>query len=171
MSFKERLDKLIDLYIDNSSLGKVDFFLFREDGIPIYSSKKSQAHSIGALVCGLWQASGALMENFQEVSEDAFRLGFDSSDCGLYVLSFCTTGKRYLVSAQFYKCLNPGLLKSKLRKLKEAIKKEVSVNLEEVNPEMVANKNNATKKRRVHGKLFEEVSDEEVENLFHSLGV
>ena len=75
----------------DEKLERYSFFLIRHDGVVLYHNNNlgdslSQS-SIGALLGGVWQAARALA-NFipKEDSEEGYRLSFDTSSQGVYVV-------------------------------------------------------------------------------------
>jgi hypothetical protein len=138
-----------DLISDNISI-------VRNDGIVIYSNKtSSDAQSIGALVGGVWQAAHAL-NSFISKNDDIleFRLSFDKSDQGVYVLPFMQNKQTFLICAIYKNVNNPGLLKRKLCNLKTSL---VSYLLDF---------KSANKIER-EGFLFTNITDEEIDKLFN----
>ena len=64
-----------------------DISIIRKDGIPVFSNRSKASVTIGALISGLWQASESLSTQVTDKeSFDEYRLAFDSSDQGVYVL-------------------------------------------------------------------------------------
>ena len=130
--------------------------VLRSDGIKVYSNfeNDTEAASIGALVSGLWQAAETLasMDNNKKDYLD-FRLGFDSSSDGLYVLPLTVLGSTYYICAIYKDASNPAKMKRHLRLLKD----NLEVYLSELSLDNEENRN---------GYLFSEISDDEMDNLF-----
>lgn len=137
-------------------------FVTREDGITIYDSVQNQTTtSVAALVSGVWQASEALMglvHQNQDIMD--FRLGFDTSAQGIYLFPFNMNGKRFFLGAIYNDCLNPGLLKRQVSKIKDDLDRMI-----ENEP---VQKQKAVSVTR-EGYLFKDISDAEIDRLF-SLG-
>ena len=98
------------------------FFVFREDGLILYSSKTVEtktASSCGALMGGTWQAAMTLISFIGKNKKQAdFRLSFDSSQEGVHILSSGQfhNHKVYL-GAIFTGQVNPAMLKNKIKNL------------------------------------------------------
>mgnify|MGYP000353386217 CR=1 FL=1 len=76
--------------------------VIRHDGIDLYTNveNKLEASSIGALVSGLWQAAQSLSKLIADQTDFfEFRLAFDTSSSGLYVLPFSINGSDYYICA------------------------------------------------------------------------
>ncbi len=140
-------------------------FVTREDGITIYDSVQNQTTtSVSALVSGVWQASEALM-GLAHPNQDVmdFRLGFDTSSQGIYLMPFSLNTKRYFLGAIYHECVNPGQLKRQVVMIKEEMDRLFA-------SEPVAQKpKNKTMSRE--GFLFQEITDEEIDRLFSAGGI
>ena len=128
----------------------------RNDGIVLFSNSKDfkESSSIGALVGGLWQAAQSLntiVSGDSDVLE--FRLSFDTSNQGIYILPFTINKKEYYICAIYNEVNNPALLKRNLRNIKNNLSdflKEYCVTTEENKADY----------------LFQNITDEEMDNLF-----
>lgn len=140
-------------------------FVTREDGITVYDSVQNQTTtSVAALVSGVWQASEALMKLVNTSSEVLdFRLGFDTSSEGIFLVPFNLTGKRYFLGAIYSDLINPGQLKRKVSQIKAEIE------LLYVSEEKSAVK--ISKEAIREGFLFHDISDEEIDRLFAVGGI
>lgn len=138
---------------------KARLFVSRDDGITVYDSVNDKTTtSVAALVSGLWQASEALMSlvhQGQDVME--FRLGFDTSEQGIFLLPFSLSNKRYFLGAIYEGCINPGQLKRQVAMLKEEF--DLSFK-DEIEPQV------AKKVLSRDTYLFQDISDEEIDRLF-----
>lgn len=157
------LNLLVKKFFDENDYDKIAnrLVVIRHDGINIYSNVDNQfeASSIGALVSGLWQAAeslSSLLKNNNEFFE--FRLGFDTSSDGLYVLPFTIMDSTYYICAIYNDSNNPAKLKRNLRLLKE----NLEVFLSEFSFDTEANRK---------GYLFSDISDDEMDQLFGLGGV
>ena len=140
-------------------------FVTREDGITIYDSVQNQTTtSVSALVSGVWQASEALM-GLAHPNQDVmdFRLGFDTSSQGIYLMPFSLNGKRYFLGAIYHECVNPGQLKRQVVMIKEEMDRLFA-------SEPVAQKTKIKTMSR-EGFLFQEITDEEIDRLFSAGGI
>ena len=130
----------------------------RNDGVIVYANTENfnESYSIGALVGGLWQAAEALHSLVTETKDIyEFRLSFDTSEQGIYVLPFKYKNNIYYISAIYKEVSNPALLKNRLRNLKDTLSFFLQESFEEVE---------ITKRE---GYLFNDISDEEMDNLFN----
>lgn len=130
----------------------------RNDGVVVFANTENfnESYSIGALVGGLWQAAEALNSMVSKESEVfEFRLSFDTSEQGIYVLPLQVKDNTYYICAIYKEINNPALLKKNLRNLKDTLYfylKETFV---------------SEKKIQRNGFLFDNISDEEMDNLFN----
>ena len=128
----------------------------RNDGINIYSNTANdfETSSIGALVSGVWQAASSLskMTN-NKVKQENFRLSFDTTLDGLYILPLRILGEVYFICALFTDEDNPAKLKRYVRLLRD--------NLEVYLRELTFDEN-----KNREGYLFSEITDSEMDNLF-----
>jgi len=140
-------------------------FVTREDGITIFDSVQNQTTtSVAALVSGVWQASEALMglaHPNQDVME--FRLGFDTSSQGIYLMPFSLNTKRYFLGAIYQDCINPGQLKRQVVMIKEEMDRLFA-------NELVTPKTKIQTRGR-EGFLFQEITDAEIDRLFSAGGI
>ena len=106
----------------------------------------------------MWQAAQSLSsllkkeDNFYE-----FRLGFDTTETGLYILPFKLKGNDYYISAIYNDVDNPARLKRNLRLLKE----NLEIYLTSVES---ADSNDEAKVSNEY--LFDNITDDEMDNLF-----
>jgi hypothetical protein len=128
----------------------------RNDGIVLFSNSDNfnESSSIGALVSGLWQAAQSLNSIVSDRSEILeFRLSFDTSDQGIYILPFNINKKEFYICAIYNDVNNPALLKRHLRNLK--------ANLSNYLLEYVSQNEDIKQDF-----LFNNITDEEMDNLF-----
>lgn len=131
----------------------------RRDGVLLYSKSyfkdAIEKEAIGALTSGLWQAAKALIDLIPNTDEeDDFRLSFDTSSGGLYLLPVEHQGEEYQLGLVFKGSINPAQLKSKLRNTRD----QLEYFLQEVFAGMpVENKNSF---------LFNDITDDEMDSLF-----
>jgi predicted regulator of Ras-like GTPase activity (Roadblock/LC7/MglB family) len=104
------LKKIIVNFFEENDFGKIcdHLTLVRDDGIVIYSNNQDEflSSSIGALSSGLWQAATSLIQYIENNKSNEFRLTFDTSSSGVYILPIS------LVNSKCYSrfCL-PGCIK------------------------------------------------------------
>lgn len=157
-------DLFRQFFYQDQTLIDYHFFISRNDGILLYqNSENNLAATAGALTSGVWQAAESLSKLFSLNSQQEFRLSFDSSEQGLYVLKFQFFKQDFYLSVLFHNETNPGLLKAKARQML-------------VDLEIFLNKQNAA---RTNNKLldvrksylFSEITDREMDALFSTTGV
>ncbi len=138
----------------------------RNDGIILYSnlSDELEASSIGALTGGLWQAAQALSSFVTTISPtEEFRLSFDTTNQGIYIVPFIEENKDYYLCGIYEGVDNPGLLKRNFRNLKESLITYIENN----KAERTENKKDEEKGEF----LFNDISDAEMDNLFFGTGL
>lgn len=149
----------VSLEIDQR-LNRFSFFLIRQDGVVLYQNRKDHklnAHSIGALLGGVWQASSALTEFIPgKKRELEFRLSFDTSSEGIYIVPVDTEVDKLYLGLIYYNEVNPGLLKSKMR--------EIGISLSQYLSMEKVNKKKVTKIEETN--LFENITDAEIDRMF-----
>ena len=126
------------------------------DGHVVYESldDKSKGQSLGALMSGLWQAAGNIVSMLDNSKEEIFRLSYDSSDSGIYILPLTINGTKYIYGYLFENEINPGLIKSNFRNFR---------NFLEVQEYTFEKENKGT------DLLFGDLSDEEMDNIFSAI--
>ena len=132
-------------------------FLCRDDGLLVFFNAtqidERNASSIGALVGGAWQAAASLSEFIPHNKDDlGFRLSFDTSSRGLYVLPVLIEDREYYLGIIFNDEINPALVKAKLRKLLLRFNHSI--------------KTEGRKKPEPHRPLFDNITDSEMDALF-----
>ena len=136
-----------------------DISIIRKDGIPVFSNRGKASVTIGALISGLWQASESLSTQVTDHhSFKEFRLAFDSTDQGVYVLPLEIFNETYFLSAIYKKERNPGKLKNQMRLIKSNI-------------EIYMSSFKRTKNNNREGYLFEDITDEEIDRMFEASNV
>ena len=151
------LNLIVKQFFEESEYQKLadKIVVIRQDGISIYTNIENQleASSMGALIGGVWQAAQALSEmtNKQEDHLD-YRLGFDTSSSGLYILPLKIMNDTYYLGGIYMNLNNPAKLKQNLKLLKN-------------NLELYLSDYSSVDKVQ-EGFLFENISDDEMNNLF-----
>jgi len=155
------LNGMIKQFFDENGFGLLAdrIAVIRFDGICLYSNVEDdfESASICALVSGLWQAAKSLNslvganQNFYD-----YRLGFDTTENGLYVVPFKFRNEEYFVCGIYKDTANPAKLKRNLRLLKE--------NLEVFLQAIARDYKTDTAGRS--GYLFTDISDAEIDSLF-----
>jgi hypothetical protein len=149
-------EKLRNFFDQDDSLKNYNFFVIRQDGITLYHhSQEIDKNTAGALISGVWQAATALMSFLPKKTDEAFRLSFDTSNQGIYILPLFLNGEEYFLALIYKEELNPGPVKNRLRDLKYKLEQFINNN----------KKSNAVKNVR-KSYLFTEISEEEMDRLF-----
>jgi hypothetical protein len=161
-NFPQLVEDFFLEYADINQLKNSSLFLCRQDGVPIYHNKGlghdvSEA-SIGALLGGVWQAARALAEFIPtHDAEDVYRLSFDTSSRGLYIVPAEVDGQDYYLGLIYFEELNPGFVKSRLRDLCFRFISYMEARVDEA-PK--------AKAKKVTDYLFNDISDDEMDKLF-----
>ena len=165
------LNLIVKQFFEENECDKLadKILLVRQDGINIYSniSNGLEASSMGALIGGVWQAAQALSELAGSSDNLAdYRLGFDTSSDGLYILPLEINKTSYFLGAMYLEQDNPAKLKRSLRFLKE----NLELYLEDTfRVNKIENEKSSSEKkepREDDGFLFDSISDDEMDNLF-----
>lgn len=153
----------ISLEIDQR-LNRFSFFLIRQDGVILYQNKKNlkiNAHSVGALLGGVWQASSALTEFIPgKKRELEFRLSFDTSSEGIYIVPIDFEAEKFYLGLIYHNEVNPGLLKSKMRDIATSLSQ--FLNMEKLNEKL----DKSVGSNKVEEKLFNDITDAEMDHIF-----
>lgn len=140
--------------------GPLSVFITRPDGHLIFKRTNGQDKtdaSIGALIAGLWQASQALSEILSKREDNfSYRLSYDTSSNGLYVLPISHEDELYCVGVVFNQVLNPGALKNYLRDLQHRLQTYLSTRPKKSKEVSASEKY-----------LFNDLTDAEVDQLFN----
>jgi hypothetical protein len=158
VTFATFITEFLDEYLEAGTMKNFSVFVCRQDGHLVYNRDHMnmgvEHSSIGALLGGVWQAATTLASFIpQEEKQDLFRLSFDTSSQGIYILPFEQNEEKYSLGLLYKNEVNPGFLKSRLRDLLMRMTTEMSkVNLVEIK----SNK----------GYLFSDITDEEMDRVF-----
>ena len=167
----EKLHSLIADFSYLDAFSDSSLYLVRKDGLIFYSLENDQKNeketqSIGVLLGGAWQAASALAdlvgkdEKAKKIDSQPLRLSFDSSSKGLFILPLSLGGEDYFISIIFQETVNPAPLRNKLRLLRNYLKdSEDKLTLQKAAPSPER-----------EGYLFENITDDEMDNLFSSHG-
>jgi hypothetical protein len=152
----------LDEFLTGGALERYSIFACRQDGVIIYKKDGiglSVSHSsIGALLGGVWQAASTLASFLpQKNTKEIFRLSFDTSATGIYIVPFQMKGDDYYLGLLYSDELNPGFIKNRLRDLMMRLEEHLSLFEEE-------------KKKQVDQNLFENITDDEIEAMFAHTG-
>ena len=168
-----KIQNLIPKYVEvffkscnvDNKLNKYSFFLIRQDGVVLYHNNNLgnslSKSSIGALLGGVWQASRALAdfipkknEKSNNHEEEIFRLSFDTSSQGIYILPIKIYNEELFLGLIYFDEINPGLIKNKIR--------EMALSFTEFMEHELKNKIDIQREEF----LFSDITDAEMDNLF-----
>lgn len=149
---------------------EVDLFLCRSDGVllcsssgPVEKFRPQEEQTIGVLISGMWQAAKAMADLIPDkLSDDYFRLNFDTSDKGICVLPVCLMNKDHYLAAMFTDQINPAPLKANLRSIAGRLEGKFA---------NVSASSSEGRSDKSSGYLFKDVTDDEVEKMFSSMGI
>jgi hypothetical protein len=159
LTFTEFVNAFLDEYLETGAMTNYSVFVCREDGHLVYNRdhmKMGVKHSsIAALLGGVWQAASTLASFItKEEKQDLFRLSFDTSSQGIYILPFEQNNEKYSLCLLYKNEINPGFLKSRLRELLMRMTGEMKcLNLKEL--------------RSNKGFMFSDITDEEMDKVFN----
>jgi hypothetical protein len=121
--------------------------------------------SVGALMSGVWQASQALIKLLPDTKSNDldFRLAFDTSETGFYLLPINTKalGEIYL-GAVYLREINPAQVKSKFRIFSQKLEEALSYEWFE-QEEKNQSKGEQSDEEET---LFRNITDKEIDRLF-----
>ena len=145
--------------------------VIREDGLVLWANGEQDdcQSTCAVLMGGAWKAAQAMIElrpkEYSDSSNDIFRLSFDTSEAGVYIVPIKYQQDVLFIGMFFRDETNPGLLKNKFRglarQLDAALVEEDEVNKASIMP---------TKKIK-GGRLFNDISDDEMDKLFSTAGI
>ncbi len=164
---ENNLSSLLDIYIRENVgnycfLNEQKVFICRDDGVLIYKTKSEAEDnfSVGALLGGVWQAAEALSVYLPKQDKfEVFRLSFDTSSAGIYIVPLYLKRKHYM-GILYSGEMNPGFLKNQIREFAKKISEFVSNNLKSQDD-----------KRINSDYLFKDISDEEIDRIFNFVRV
>jgi hypothetical protein len=158
-------------FLEQSSVVKemknLNIYFLRSDGILIYSLEKNtefscDQRSLGALISGIGQAALSVMEliKAKDFSHEfnRFKFSFETSDCGLFLLPIKNKEDVFFMAVVYEKQVNPAALKNKLRNVFFSFIK----GLEGMN---------TTETNKKNENLFENITDDEINELFSFAGI
>lgn len=153
--------------------------VLRNDGTVLFSNSinSTEAANIGALASGIWQASQSLstLVSRDESSDGAYRLSFDTTSEGIYILPVGLAENTCYFCCIFKEQINPGKLKQKIRNiafLLETFIREEEMRFAQTRSESsIKSKNSLEESRAGHKFLFENITDQEMDQLFGLAGI
>ena len=149
----------------DDKLNRYSFFLIRYDGVVLYHNNNLgnslSKSSIGALLGGVWQAARALADFIpKEKSEEGYRLSFDTSSQGLYIVPITVGEEELYLGLIYHDEVNPGFIKNKIREVAASFSEFLEQELKESfgkNTSRTPGNNNF---------LFGDITDSEMDRLF-----
>lgn len=168
-SVHNQIPKFVNAFFESceidKTLSRYSFFLVRADGVVLYHNenlvKGINKASIGALLGGVWQASKALSDFIPQKNEsDVFRLSFDTSSQGVYIIPISVFQEEFYLGLIYHGEVNPGFLKNKIRELAYAFS-------EYMHRELKQSVKNSSIERSKSEFLFNDISDAEMDRIFH----
>lgn len=155
-TLRDSLAKILERNSIESTL-----ILARQDGVVVFeqdnSLEEKSKQTLGALMAGAWQAAQAMADLFPTDENRFFRLGFDTSDSGIYILPIDAKTEKFYLGLFFKNEMNPAILKNKLRNVSQQVMEELAVYF--------------AARKDLDKPLFENITDEEIENIFSFAGV
>ena len=154
-SFKDKLTSIMA-----TSLDQIDarIIICRQDGIALYDSfNDTSVQSIGALIGGASLAMDSMMNllNFNS-TDTGMRIACENGTEGVLLYPFTINSKVFYLCAIYRDCLNPGRLRQKIYNLKHKISSQESdFGIMD------------DKQSERSGYLFRDISDAEMDKLFH----
>lgn len=153
----------LDEYLSGGALDRFSVFVCRQDGVVLYKKDGiglSVSHSsVGALLGGVWQAASTLASFLPESKKrEIFRLSFDTSSTGVYILPFQMKSNDYYLGLLYNDELNPGFIKNRLRDLMMRLEEYLAEFAEEA-------------RKEENELLFENITDDEIEAIFSHTGI
>ena len=109
-----------------------------------------EENSLSALAAASWQAAESIVKVFGSMSSDDYRFSFDTTSSGFYILKL-NTSDDLIISYIYNDQENPGKAKSLFRGLKDSLESYLLENKEATSNDTF---------------LFDEISDDEVDELF-----
>lgn len=154
------LSSAIKLFFHENDFQKLSdrISVIRHDGISVYSNVKNdfESASISALVGGLWQGAKSLNSLVKTNNEFLdFKLSFDSSENGLFIMPFLLNKQEYYLCTIYKDVVNPAKLKRDMRLIKE----NLEVYLEDFSFEL-------DHRAGRESFLFKDITDAEIDRLF-----
>lgn len=146
-------------FSQNSVFEKVTIFLITKDGQVLDrlgNPWEGDATSLGALFVGILQASEAVKESVSGKSEDEMDLSYSSSQTGFFILKPTTENPDVFWVFLYKEALNPGKIRVYGRKLRDHF-----------NGIKILEKPTS----RSGETLFQNITDEEMDNLFSFAGI
>lgn len=168
MISEENYSKKINRFISEKSpeilSDNCKIFLCRSDGVLLYQNHfeddNLNKESIGVLMGGVWQAAKALVDFIPEEESslkqgDFFRLGFDTSSRGVYILPFSIQKGEYYIGVIYFDVINPAPIKAGMRKMLHLLEDYLEKEPANTRQDDIDSNN-----------LFKDISDKEMDNIF-----
>lgn len=164
----------IPLYVKNffdsceidEKINRFSFFMIRADGVVLYHNdnlaNSMEKSSVGALLSGVWQASKALSAFIPKNDDGGYRLSFDTTSQGIYIVPISTDLEELYLGLIYHDEMNPGFIKNKMREIAISFAEYMNRELEEDTFSNVKELKSINKSEY----LFADISDAEMDRLF-----
>jgi hypothetical protein len=163
MSLNKKLSEHFEAFPQKEILKKTTIFALSKDG-RVYGQlgkkrDEKDVQSLGALLVGLWQASEAVEGFLDENSSGEMALSYQDSARGFYILRPNKNNPDVFWGLLFEGVVNPGKIKVYFKGLREHFNQIKILDKKELE----SNGNGST--------LFQDITDEEVDQLFSFAGL
>lgn len=154
------ITNLMNSVLKDTELAQQNIMLVRQDGLVLFSNREKgiDRHSFGALVGGVWQAAKTLSDLVEADTNEIFKLNFGTSSKGIFLMPLEHGNDELYLSLIFKDEVNPGKLKFQLQTRRE----DIQDGLNQIKPQ----KEEQQEQER-SGFLFKNITDEEIDQLFH----
>ncbi len=163
MNLQEKINYHFKSFPHRELFQEVSILILTKDGQVLGQLGKvkegAQAQSLGALMVGMWQASEAVAEMIKVKDNKDTGLNYQDSSSGFFLLQPTEKNPKIFWSFIFENQVNPGKIKNYARQLRTHFN-ELEI--------LKETKSKATSKEEF---LFENVTEEEVDNLFSFAGI
>lgn len=155
----------LEEFLTSGTLNRFSVFVCRQDGVILFKKDgiglKVNHSSVGALLGGVWQAASTLASFLpNKANREPFRLSFDTSSTGVYILPFEMGKTDYYMGLLYFDEVNPGFIKNRLR--------DLLMRLEDY---LTSAKKMDSDPENEESLLFENITDDEIEKLFSNSGI
>ena len=163
MSLIKKLSEHFEAFPHKETLETTTIFALSRDG-RVYGQlgkKRSEkdVQSLGALLVGLWQASEAVEGFLEKKDSGEMALSYQDSERGFYILRPNPNNPEVFWGLLFEGEVNPGKIKVYFKNLREHFNKIKILDKKDLN----SNEEGST--------LFQDITDEEVDELFSFAGL
>lgn len=163
MSIEKKLSEHFESFSGKSVLKKTTILALSKDG-RVYGQlgvrkPENDAQSLGALLVGMWQASEAVESFLSNDNDSEMAMSFQNSHKGFFILKPSAANPEVFWGLLFNEEVNPGKIKVFFKKLRSHFDKIEILTKKEI------------KKGEDGNPLFQDITDEEVDELFSFAGL